>query len=323
MKIHIISDSKRMREQLITGLTGLLPAGTAFRSGGLGAAKMMLAKEKPAALVLDIDGTFDAEGYIEELGPRHFVPIIVVTVKNSPKSSLIRAGAMDIIGRQTGDRTADERMLRRLADSIMGSLNVVRPKQIVAAESGRVIVVGGSTGSTEALPVVLKGLPADCPPVVCVLHMPEGYTKLYAAQLDAELPQQVVEAKTGTYLTRGMVVIAAGGKHLRLFRDKKGYFVTSEAGVKVNGHCPSVDVLFDSAAYSAKKDAIGVILTGMGSDGAKGMLDMRRMGAYNIAESAATAVVYGMPKAAADNGAANISLSLDNIAGHIISMLKK
>lgn len=229
---------------------------------------------------------------------------------------------MDIINRHTGDK-ADEKLFGRLADSIMGSMNVVRPKPpTVVADSGKVIVIGGSTGSTEALPAVLKGLPADCPPVVCVLHMPEGYTKLYAAQLDALLPQQVVEAKTGTYLKRGMVVIAAGGRHLRLFRDKEGYFVTSEVGVKVNGHCPSVDVLFESAAYSAKKDAIGVILTGMGSDGANGMLDMRKMGAYNIAEAEKTAVVYGMPKAATENGAAHVSLSLENIAGHIISKIK-
>lgn len=323
MKIHIISDNKKTRELLIGGLTGLLPAGTAFRQGGLGAAGMMLSKEKPSALVLDIDciRNYDAENYIEGLCPRHFVPIIVLTVRNSSRASLINAGAVDIIRRPTGDKD-DDKLFGRLASSIIGSANVVRPKNLSGSESGKVIVVGGSTGSTGALPVLLKGLPADCPPVVCVLHMPEGYTKLYAAQLDASLPLQVVEAKTGTYLKRGMVVIAAGGKHLRLFRDRKGYFVTSEAGVKVNGHCPSVDVLFDSAAYSAKKDAIGVILTGMGSDGAKGMLDMRKMGAYNIAEAESSAVVYGMPKAAAENGAANISLSLDNIAGHIISKIK-
>ena len=324
MKIYIISDSLRTRELLVGGLSGLLPAGTSFRTGVLSAAAGMLTRERPAALVLDIDSanTFDAESYIQSLGPRHFVPIIVVTVKNSPKASLIQAGALDVISRPTGAST-DEKLFDRLAASIMGSMNMIRPKRGTSAESGKVIVIGGSTGSTGSLPVVLKGLPADCPPVVCVLHMPEGYTKLYAAQLDSSLPQQVIEAKTGTYLKRGMVVIAAGGRHLRLFRDKKGYFVTSEAGVKVNGHCPSVDVLFDSAAYSAKKDAIGVILTGMGSDGAKGMLDMRRMGAYNIAEAESTAVVYGMPKAATENGAANVSLSLDNIAGHIISKIKE
>lgn len=323
MKIHIISDSKRIREMIISGLGGKLPAGTSFRSGGLGAAAVMLAKEKPSALVLDIDSirSFDVEAYIEGLGPRHFVPIIVITVDSSPKSTLIQAGAIDIIRRHTGDRL-DDKFFDRLANSIMGSTNVVRPRIQIAPDCDKVIVIGGSTGSTGSLPVVLKGLPSDCPPVVCVLHMPEGYTKLYAAQLDAELPLQVVEAKTGTYLKRGMVVIAAGGKHLRVFRDRKGYFVTSEAGVKVNGHCPSVDVLFDSAAYSAKKDAIGVILTGMGTDGAKGMLDMKKMGAYNIAEAESTAVVYGMPKAAVENGAANISLSLENIAGHIISKIK-
>lgn len=321
MKIHIISDNRISRELLIGGLRGLLPAGTSFRAGGLDAAKVMLAKEKPSALVVDIDGAFDPESYIEGLGPKHFVPVIAVTVKNTPIASLIQSGAVDVIIRPKGEK-ADEKLFQRLSASIMGSVDMVRPKVDMTADSGKVIVIGGSTGSTAALPVLLKGLPADCPPVVCALHMPEGYTKLYASQLDTTLPQQVIEAETGTYLKRGTVTIAAGGKHLRLFRDKKGYFVTSEEGVKVNGHCPSVDVLFDSAAYSAKKDAIGVMLTGMGSDGAKGMLDMRKMGAYNIAEAESTAVVYGMPKAAVDNGAANISLSLDNIAGHIITRLK-
>ena len=323
MTIFIVSDNKKVHELLTGGLKRLLPAGTVFKSGSLSDVKALLSREKPAAMVVDIDkaGSFDAAEYIRGLGPRYLVPVIAITAKNRPKSSLIQAGALDVISRPTGDNS-EERMLNRLSTSIMGCTNIVRPKMVSRQETGKVIVIGGSTGSTSSLPVVLKGLPANCPPVVCVLHMPEGYTKLYATQLNALLPHTVIEAETGTYLKEGMVVIAAGGRHLRLFRDKKGYFVTSEPGVKVNGHCPSVDVLFDSTAYAAKGDAIGVILTGMGSDGAKGMLDMRKMGAYNIAESADTAVVYGMPKAAAENGAANISLSLDNIAGHITAKLK-
>jgi len=323
MTIFIISDSLKMQELLTVGLKKHLPDGTVLRAGRLATAKQMLAGGKPAALVLDVSKTvgFDAAEYIRGLGPRYFVPVIAILAQNVSKSSLIQAGALDVINIYVGEG-GNERLLARLATSIRGCTNIVRPKLITPLDTGKVIVIGGSTGSTNALPVVLKGLPADCPPVVCVLHMPEGYTKLYASQLNASLPLTVVEAHSGTYLKRGMVVIAAGGRHLRLFKDKKGYFVNSEPGVKVNGHCPSVDVLFDSAAYAAKSDAIGVILTGMGSDGAKGMLDMRKMGAYNIAESEQSAVVYGMPKAAAENGAANISLSLENIAGHIIMILK-
>ena len=147
--------------------------------------------------------------------------------------------------------------------------------------------------------------------------MPAGYTKIYAEQLCTETGHNVVEAKSGLYLSQGMVVIAQGGQHLRLFRDKKGYFVTSEAGVKVSGHCPSVDVLFDSVAYSAKRNAIGVILTGMGCDGAKGMLNMKKMGAYNIGQDAESSIVYGMPKAAYENGSVSKQCPLDKIAQEI------
>ncbi len=323
MTIFVISDSPKFQEKLISGLKSRLPADTCLRSGRLVSVRQMLTAEKPAALVLDIDKDdgFDAAAFIRGLGPRYFVPVIVVSARNTPKSALIQAGALDVIIIQPSEGMSD-RFLARLTTSIRGCTNIVRPNLITPMDTGKVIVIGGSTGSTNALPVVLKGLPADCPPVVCVLHMPEGYTKLYASQLNAVLPLSVVEAASGTYLRRGMVVIAAGGRHLRLFKDKKGYFVNSEPGVKVNGCCPSVDVLFDSAAYAAKNDAIGVLLTGMGCDGAKGMLDMRRMGAYNIAESEQTAVVYGMPKAAVENGGANISLSLENIAGHIMYRLK-
>ena len=324
MIVYLISDDLKMHELLAGGLKELLTGDTVIAAFPLRKAKMMIAHRKPSVIVLDIDAgeQFDAAAYIKELCPRYSIPIIVVTASKSPQSALLSAGAIDIILHQSGT-AADEKLLQRVSTSIISSVSIIKPRFYPQkiSDCERVIVIGGSTGSTNALPVVLKGLPADCPPVVCVLHMPEGYTKIYATQLDAALPMKVTEAVSGTYLKRGMVIIAAGGKHLRVFRDKKGYFVTSEAGVKVNGHCPSVDVLFDSAAYAAKKNAIGVILTGMGSDGAKGMLDMRKLGAYNIAESEKTAVVYGMPKVAAENGAANISLPLDEIASHIINKL--
>lgn len=324
MTIYIVSDNMNISGLLADGLKERLPLGTVIAAFPLRKAKMMIAHQKPAAIVLDIDTgeQFDAAAYIKDLGPRYSIPIIVVTASKSPQSALLSAGAIDIIIHNSGE-AADEKFLQRVSQSIKSCTNTVRMQlRSQRVNNDKVIVIGGSTGSTNALPVVLKGLPADCPPVVCALHMPEGYTKLYATQLNASMPLKVSEAVTGTYITRGMVVIAAGGKHLRLFRDRKGYFITSEKGVKVNGHCPSVDVLFDSAAYAAKENVIGVILTGMGSDGAKGMLDMRKLGAYNIAESEKTAVVYGMPKVAAENGAANISLPLDEIAAHIISRLR-
>ena len=153
--------------------------------------------------------------------------------------------------------------------------------------------------------------------------MPDKYTAIYAEQLNSITDYEVVEASSGLYMKPNRIVIAAGGKHLRLFRDKKGYFVTSEAGVRVSGHCPSVDVFFDSVAYTAKANAIGVILTGMGQDGAKGMLTMKKMGAYNIGQDEASSVVYGMPRAAFENGAIKKQCSLDKIAGELMTLSRK
>ncbi|ADU20642.1 chemotaxis protein CheB [Ruminococcus albus] len=324
MTIYIISDNIMICELLSARLAVLLPAGTIIATGMRKNAKAMIAQSKPSAIVLDIDGgeASDAAAFISDLCPRYSIPIIAVTANKGPRSSLFTAGAIDVVQHQI-DAGADEKFLQRVSQSIKSCTSAVRMRlSPQKTNEDQVIVIGGSTGSTNALPELLKDLPSNSPPIVCVLHMPVGYTKIYAAQLNASLPLDVSEAVSGTYLTRGMVVIAEGGRHLRLFRDRKGYFITSEEGVKVNGHCPSVDVLFSSAAYAAKENAIGIILTGMGCDGAKGMLDMRKLGAYNIAESEKTAVVYGMPRVAAENGAANISLPLDEIAAHVIAKIQ-
>jgi predicted RecA/RadA family phage recombinase len=133
---------------------------------------------------------------------------------------------------------------------------------------------------------------------------------------------EITGTNRGLYLKNNMVVIAKGGEHLRVFSDKEGYFVTSEEGIKVSGHCPSVDVLFDSAAYCGKKNALGVILTGMGSDGAAGLLNMRKMGAVTLGQSREGCVVYGMPRAAFENGSVKRQVSLERMAGEIELRLK-
>ena len=273
----------------------------------------------PEYVLLDGDCQEHMDDYIISLAPRYSVPIIYLTVKRHNKYPMMQAGAIDVVYKPDGTAADIERFQKRFSESIQ-RLENARANSIAhmpAVNTSHVIAIGGSTGSTEALKEILKDLRHDLSPIVAVLHMPAGYTKIYAEQLCTETGHNVVEAKSGLYLSQGMIVIAQGGKHLRLFRDKKGYFVTSEAGVKVSGHCPSVDVLFDSVAYSAKRDAIGVILTGMGCDGAKGMLNMKKMGAYNIGQDAASSVVYGMPKAAYENGSVSKQCPLDKIAQEI------
>lgn len=273
----------------------------------------------PDFVLLDTDGGEDMEDYIIRLVPRYSVPIIVCTSQHNNKYPMMQAGAIDVVYKPNDENDDMERFSARFINSIkrLESTRKVSRVHKPAENISHIIAIGGSTGSTEALKTILKMLRHDLPPVVAVLHMPPGYTKIYAEQLKSETGHNVVEATSGLYLRQGMIVIAQGGRHLRLFRDKKGYFVTSEEGVKISGHCPSVDVLFDSVAYTAKRDAIGVILTGMGSDGAKGMLNMKRMGAFNIGQDQQSSVIYGMPKAAFENGAVSKQLPLWDIAEEI------
>ena len=170
-----------------------------------------------------------------------------------------------------------------------------------------VLALGASTGGTEALEQVIKNLPADSPATVVVQHMPAGFPKLYSEEGDG--------------LGRGLLIIGAGEHHLRLCRDSRGYYVSSKPGEKVSGHCPSVDVLFSSVADTAKANAIGVILTGMGRDGADGLLKMRQSGAFTIGQDKATCVVYGMPMEAYNIGAVQVQAPLYKIADIIQDQL--
>lgn len=325
MKTLIISDNKKFAGQLTNIVRGVFtpcPEITATSTAN-GRSDLLIFRPRLVILDIDTDEYPDMADYIVRLAPRYSVPIIVCTAQQNMKYTMISAGAMDVITLRPGD-DGMERFRGRLSKSIETISKAVRSNKIRSfAVSSKLIAIGGSTGSTNALPVILQGLKTDCPPVVCVLHMPERYTKIYAEQLNAQLPLEVCEAQSGMYVRQGQVIIAAGAKHLRVFKDKKGYFVTSEAGVKVMGHCPSVNVLFDSVAYAARKNAIGVILTGMGSDGATGMLNMKKMGAYNIAQDEQSSIVYGMPKSAHELGAADIQLPLEKIAEHINYVLKK
>ena len=179
--------------------------------------------------------------------------------------------------------------------------------------SDRIIALGASTGGTDALESVLKEFPEDCPPIVIVQHMPPVFTKMYAERLDKSCRMHVIEASDGDRLKQGLCIIAAGDKHMRLKKDVNGYYVSCAEGPKVSGHCPSVDVLFESVAEAAGKDAVAAILTGMGADGAKGMKKLHDSGAYTIGQDKDSCVVYGMPMEAYNLGAVDEQLPLDRI----------
>lgn len=196
-----------------------------------------------------------------------------------------------------------------------GAVRFPNPKSVVA--------IGASTGGTEAILAVVKDLPEDCPGVVIVQHMPPVFTKMYAERLDKNCKMTVREAQNGDRVERGLILIAAGDKHMRLRSDFKGYYVRCEEGEKVSGHCPSVDALFESVAQTAGSSAVGVILTGMGADGAKNLLVMRKSGAHTIGQNKETCVVYGMPMEAFNMGAVAEQLPLKSITEAILRKLAK
>lgn len=190
----------------------------------------------------------------------------------------------------------------------------------IIIDTEKVIVLGASTGGTEAIRVLLRTIPANMPGIVIVQHMPEGFTKSFSNSLNQISKMEVKEAENGDKVIRGRVLIAPGNKHLLLKRVGKEYVVEVKDGPLVNRHRPSVDVLFRSAARYAGNNAIGVILTGMGNDGAKGMQELHDTGAYTVGQDEASCVVYGMPKEAFKAGAVDTVLPLDKITEHLVQV---
>jgi two-component system chemotaxis response regulator CheB len=179
--------------------------------------------------------------------------------------------------------------------------------------SGFVVALGASTGGTDALECVLKAFPKDMPPTLVVQHMPPVFTKMYAERLDRACAMNIKEASDGERLENGVCLIGAGGYHMELKKDTRGYYVRCSPGEKVSGHIPSVDVMFASVADTAGHKAVGALLTGMGADGAKGLLKMRHKGAFTIGQNQETCVVYGMPMEAYKMGACREQQPLENI----------
>ncbi len=200
-----------------------------------------------------------------------------------------------------------------------------RPRQSVAPAGALlrstegIVAIGASTGGTEALREVLTALPADAPAIVVVQHMPEKFTKAFAARLDSLCRVRVSEAKDGDRVLPGHVLIAPGSFHMRLLRSGASYSVQVATGPAVNHHRPSVDVLFESCARCVGGNALGALLTGMGDDGARGLLEMRKAGARTIAQDEASCVVFGMPGAAVAIGAAEVIAPLGKVAGNILA----
>jgi two-component system chemotaxis response regulator CheB len=191
-----------------------------------------------------------------------------------------------------------------------------------AGEEEKVLVIGASTGGTVAIEQILNKLPADAPPTLIVQHMPPLFTKSFAQRVNGLTEMEILEAQDNDQLKRGTALIAPGGRHMILNKGPRGYYVTVKDGPPVNRHKPSVDVLFRSAANTLGSNAVGIILTGMGDDGARGLKEMRDAGAHTIAQDEETCVVFGMPKVAIEMGGVDKVLPLGSIAKYLLSVTK-
>jgi two-component system chemotaxis response regulator CheB len=293
---------------------------------------------RPDVLTLDVEmPRMDGLSFLARLMKHHPMPVVVVSSLTPANSDLamraLALGAVEVVPKpgsvySTPDVARDlVRAIRAAAVAqIRGGDGEVHPPVVHARPlrtTDKLIAIGASTGGVKAVETVLKGLPADAPATLIVQHMPMNFTKPFAARLDKECPMQVREAEDGDDLAPGLALVAPAGSHMLLTRSGARYIVRVKDGPRVHFQRPSVDVLFDSVATAAGSNAVGALLTGMGSDGAKGLLEMRQAGAHTIAEAEQSCVVYGMPKVAAEIGAAAEVTPLPRVAGAILNALRK
>lgn len=354
IKVLIVDDSALVRQTMLDILCEIEGFDTRTASNAL-IAERKIKEEKPDIIVLDIEmPQMDGLTFLKRLMGSTPIPVVIcssVTEKGSSKAmDALDSGAIEIIEKpKIGTKKFLEESRTLLVDTVRAAISVkvkakkalskslpqtpltVQPKLTADAmlhlgknnltsKTDTIIVVGASTGGTEALEAFLMEIPTDIPPICIVQHMPEHFTKAFADRLNRTCPAQIMEAVNGQPLQRGLVLIAPGGRHMLLKRRGNHYFVDVKEGPLVCRHRPSVDVLFRSAAKYAGSNAIGVIMTGMGDDGSQGMLEMKQNGSYNIAQDEASCVVYGMPKEAVKKNAVDVELPLNKIAAKVIEM---
>ncbi len=346
IRVLIVDDSAVVRQTL----TAIFEADPMIEVIGTASDPYIAAKkiqiEVPDVITLDIEmPRMDGLTFLKKIMIQHPMPVVVIsslTDKGSETAlKALEYGALEIITKPVlSTKQFLEESKIRLCDAVKAaamsrvtrksfasfnvqpklSADVVIPKAVnysMIKTTDIVVAVGASTGGTEALRVFLEALPLDCPGIVIVQHMPEHFTRSFANRLNELCKISVKEAEDGDTVLRGRALIAPGNKHTLLKRSGAKYFVEVKDGPLVNRHRPSVDVLFRSTARYAGGNAIGVIMTGMGDDGAKGLLEMKEAGAKTIAQDEKSCVVYGMPKEAVKLGAVDKILPLEQIAMHI------
>jgi len=352
IKVMVVDDSALVRQTLIDILKSDPDITVIAAVSDPIAAAEKLRDMVPDVITLDIEmPRMDGLTFLRKLMSQHPIPVVICSsLAEEGDETTFRAleyGAVEIITKpKVGTKQFLEESRIRIIDAVRaaaqskvravsGTSLKVAPKldadvMLAKATPGtlnfrtteKVVLVGASTGGTEALLTFLQALPLDCPAIAVVQHMPEHFTAAFAKRLDSICRISVREARDNDTLLRGQALIAPGSKHMLLKRSGTRYHVEVKDGPLVSRHRPSVDVLFRSGARYAGQNAVGVIMTGMGDDGAKGMREMHDAGAYNIAQDEASCVVFGMPQEAIKHGGVNKVMPLTAIAGEVVRYCK-
>jgi two-component system, chemotaxis family, protein-glutamate methylesterase/glutaminase len=346
IRVLIVDDSAVVRQTLATLLASDPEIEVMATAADPYAAAEKIAEQLPDVITLDIEmPRMDGLTFLRRIMAQHPIPVVICSslAEQGTESALqaLECGAVDIVAKPrlgvrqfleesrtaiceavkaaAGARVRPLRAARRVEPKLTADAVLAPATCAMAKTTEKVVMVGASTGGTEALKTLLEVLPADTPGIVIVQHMPELFTRAFANRLDGLCAITVKEAETGDTVLRGRALIAPGNHHLLLQRSGARYYVEVKEGPLVCRHRPSVDVLFRSAARYAGPNAVGVILTGMGDDGARGMLEMKQAGATTIAQDEATCVVFGMPKEAIKLNGVDRVMPLESIAGAILS----
>ena len=337
IRVLVVDDSALARNLIIQGLSAHPRVEIVGYAINTLDAKQKIPRLKPDVVTMDVEMPGQSGiDFLKEYLPANPVPVILCSSLNLKVFDALNAGAVDFV-RKPDVQESKEVFISNLTQKVLvasmarprsaplrsTSIAVATPNLGGGPALDRVLVgLGASTGGTEATLEVMRRLPADIPPMVIVQHMPKGFTQMYADRLNRICKMEVREAKNGDELHRGLALVAPADLQCRVVRIGEKYTVSCTPGEKVSGHRPSVDAMFHSMAEVVRCKMVGIIMTGMGQDGAAGLLEMRKKGAYTIGQDKESSVVYGMPMVANDIGAVCIQASCDNVANVLLRHLK-
>jgi len=349
IRVLVVDDSIVFREAIVRGLAIDPDIEVVAKASDPFDARDKLLAYEPDVMTCDVEmPKMNGIEFIKRLLPQYSIPVIMVSGVTDVVFDAMNAGAVEFIAKPNEKSSIK---MQEFTTELAAKIKIAASSQVKQSEAkgysnmtgtsvsgmgtkpngaysqgfptDKIIAIGASTGGTEALFNLLMQMPGTIPGIAIVQHIPPVFSRMFADRLNTQTILRVKEAETGDFMESGTVLIAPGDQHMRLVKSGNRYKAEVFYGDKVNGHCPSVDILFESVAKEAGSDAVGVILTGMGYDGAKGLLSMRRKGARTVGQDETSCVVYGMPKVAYDIGAVEKQAPLSQIPQAIFHFLRQ